>query len=238
MGTDGQKRLVLWDIDRTLIASRGMGRLVYERVFPAVTGQALREVANLNGQTDLRIMHDTLTMHGIVPTEQLMRRLANALADGYRDARDELVSRGCVLPGVRDGLEALANEPGVRQSVLTGNSRDVAHIKVESFGLDGHLDLSIGAFGDDHRERAELVGIACRRAAQQLGVTFSAEEVVLIGDTPNDVHAAVTSGAHVIAVATGGYSVDELRAAGAKVCLESLAGESLVTEIGALSRYA
>lgn len=234
MPLDRGKRLVLWDIDCTLIDSPGMGRFVYERVFPAVTGQALQELASMNGQTDLRIMSDTLTMHGIEPTAGVMNRLADALADGYRAARDELIGRGRVLPGVRDALEALGHEPDVRQSVLTGNSRGVARIKVDAFGLGRFLDLSIGAFGDDHHDRAELVAIARNRAAQQLGITFGAEEVVLIGDTPNDVYAAVTSGAHIIAVATGGYSVDELRAVGAKASLESLADGSLVTEIKAL----
>lgn len=234
MGINGQKRLVLWDIDRTLIDIPGMGRLVYERVFPTVTGRSLQALASLHGQTDLRIMHDTLTLHGIEPTGQIVARLAEALAGGYRDARDELVARGRVLPGVREALDALAREPGVHQSVLTGNSGDVARIKVEAFGLDGYFDLSIGAFGDDHRDRAELVGIARNRAAQQLGVTFGVEQVVLVGDTPNDVHAAVTSGAHIIAVATGGYSVDDLRACGAKTSLQSLADVSLVAEISAL----
>lgn len=232
MGTSGRIRLVLWDIDRTLIDSPGMGRLIYERVFPAVTGQPLREFASWNGQTDLRIMDETLTSHGIEPTEQIITRLATALADGHRNARDELIGRGQVLPGVWDALEVLAGEPGIRQSVLTGNSRDIAQIKVEAFGLDRHLDLSIGAYGDDHRDRAELVGIALNRAAQQLGIMFSAEQVVLIGDTPNDVRAAINNGVHIIAVATGGYSVDDLRAAGARTSLETLV--DVVTEIRTL----
>lgn len=223
MGTNGQTRLVLWDIDQTLIESDGVGRLVYERAFPAVTGQPLRHLGKFNGRTELDFMHDTLALHGIEPTEKTVRRFAAALADGFRDAIDQLVGRGRVLPGVWEALEALANEPNVAQSVLTGNTADVARIKVEAFGLDRHLDLSLGAYGDDHRDRPELVAIACKRAAQQLGGAINADQVLLVGDTPNDVHAAVSTGAQIIAVASGSYSVDDLRAAGSGTVLQSLA---------------
>lgn len=222
MGTNGHTRLVLWDIDHTLIESRGVGRLIYERVFPAVTGQSLRELATVHGRTELDIMHDTLVLHGIDPTEQTIHQLAAALADGYGDAIDELASRGRVLPGVWEALELLANKPGVHQSVLTGNTTDVARIKVEAFGLDRYLDLSLGGYGDDHRDRTELVTIARKRASHQLGTAINASQVVLIGDTPNDVHAALNAGAHIIAVASGNYAVDDLRAAGADTALESL----------------
>lgn len=222
MPVDPQIRLVLWDIDHTLIETRGVGRAIYERVFPAVTGQPLRELATVHGRTELDIIHDTLELHGITATQDTVTRLAAALAEGYRAAIDELIARGRVLTGVRDALEALAAEPGVRQSVLTGNTTDVARIKVEAFGLDRYLDLTIGAYGDDHRERAELVNIARKRAAERLGVLVSASQVVVIGDTPADVDAALTAGARVISVATGRYSVDDLAAAGAVSPLDTL----------------
>lgn len=215
-------RLVLWDIDHTLIESRGVGREIYERVFPGVAGQPLRELASVHGRTELDIMHDTLQLHDVEPSKHALNRLAAALAEGYRAAIDELTTRGRVLPGVWKALEAFAAEAGTHQSVLTGNTTAVARIKVEAFGLDRYLDLSVGAYGDDHRDRAELVTIARERAAQQLGTTILPEHVILIGDTPNDVNAARTAGAHVIAVASGKYSVPELRAAGATSTLEDL----------------
>lgn len=217
-----RESLVLWDIDHTLIESRGTGRAIYERVFPEVTGQPLRELATLHGRTELDIMHDTLRLHDIEPTEQTMHRLAVALADGYRAARDELTTRGRVLPGAWEAIGMLAAESGIHQSVLTGNTADVGRIKMEAFGLDSHLDLSVGAFGDDHRERSELVTIARTRAAHRLGTTIPVERVMLIGDAPGDVNAALASGAHIIAVATGGYTADELRAAGAESVVETL----------------
>ncbi|MGP4018810.1 HAD hydrolase-like protein [Saccharopolyspora sp. 5N708] len=222
MAADGLTHLVLWDIDHTLIETRGVGREIYERVFPQVTGQPLRELATVHGRTELDIIHNTLQLHDLEPTEQAVNQLAAALADGYRDAIDKLTTRGRVLPGVWEALNALAGEPRLHQSVLTGNTTDVARIKVEAFGLDRYLDLSTGAYGDDHRDRPELVTIARKRAAHRLGNTIPAEQVVLIGDTPSDVEAALTAGAQIIAVATGKYSIADLRAAGATTAFESL----------------
>jgi phosphoglycolate phosphatase len=175
-------------------------------------------------------MHDTLQLHEIEPTEHAINQLAAALAEGYGAAITELTERGSVLPGVWQALEALAAEAGIHQSVLTGNTTDIARIKVEAFGLDRYLDLSIGAYGDDHRDRPELVSIARKRAAQQLGTTISAEQVVLIGDTPSDVDAALTAGTHIIAIASGKFSVDDLLAAGATSPLETLANLSQLRE--------
>lgn len=222
MATHDHILLVLWDIDHTLIEGRGVGRAVYERIFPTVTGQPLRELATVHGRTELDIMRDTLRLHDIEPTRQTINRLSAALADGYRTATDELTERGRVLPGVWQALRTLANEPAMTQSVLTGNTTDVARIKIEAFGLDRYLDLSLGAYGDDYHDRSELVAIACERATERLDRTITADNVVLIGDTPSDVQAAVTAGAHVVAVASGKYSIEDLRAAGATAPLRSL----------------
>lgn len=222
MAANRRARLVLWDIDHTLIESRGLGRAIYERVFPAVTGQPLRELATVHGRTELDIMHDTLQLHDVEPTDTNIHRLATALAKGYRAAAEELATRGRVLPGVWQALEAFHSEVGLHQSLLSGNTTDVARVKVEAFGLDGYLDLALGAYGDDDRERAELVDIARKRAAQKLGTAISVEQVVLIGDTPADVEAAIASGTRIIAVASGTYTVEDLRAAGAETVLADL----------------
>lgn len=215
--------LVLWDIDHTLIESRGAGQIVYESVFPRIVGRPFQRLAQVAGRTELDIIHDTLALHGVEPTDELVRRLADALADGYRQT-GALAERGRALPGVLDAVKALSEEAALYQSVLTGNTREVAKIKVETFGLDQYLDLELGAFGDDHRDRPELVAIARERASKKLGATVHAEDVVLIGDTPGDVEAALRSGAHIIAVATGKSSIEDLKAAGAGVVLADLAG--------------
>jgi phosphoglycolate phosphatase len=207
--------LVLFDVDHTLIETRGVGREMYERVFLGVTGVAFRKLASVSGHTELDIIRETLDLHKVEPTDEAIRGLATALAEGYDAARDELAERGRALPGAQQTLARLAAEPAVHQGVLTGNLRDVARIKVEVFGLDPYLDLEASAYGDDNPDRAALVAIAQRRATERTGIAFDNEHTVLIGDTPKDVEAALVAGVRVIAVASGKSSVQELQDAGA-----------------------
>lgn len=216
------RALLLWDIDHTLIESRGVGRAIYERVFPVATGQELRGLAAVHGRTEFDISSETLQQHGIEPTDQAVGDVAKALADGYRAAAAELARRGRALPGARQALETTSAMAGVQQSVLTGNTAAVARAKLDVFGLSPFLDVAAGAYGDDHRDRAELVGIARARAEQRLGATIPVDRVVLVGDTPADVDAARTAGAHSIAIASGEYTTDDLRVAGASVVLREL----------------
>jgi phosphoglycolate phosphatase-like HAD superfamily hydrolase len=119
----------------------------------------------------------------------------------------------------------------VRQSVLTGNVRLLAEVKLAALGLRDRLDLCIGAYGDDHEDRAQLVEVARRRAAAVHGrypSAFAGTLTVVIGDTPLDVSAALSAGARAVGVATGPYSAADLRAAGAHAVLPSLADTALV----------
>ncbi|MCU1658610.1 MAG: haloacid dehalogenase [Pseudonocardiales bacterium] len=207
--------LVLWDVDHTLIETRGVGRAIYDRAFPIATAKPLAELASVSGRTELDIMAETLRINGIQPTDEMVATLAAALIQGYEDARDELRTVGRALPGAHDVLASLANEPAIHQSVLTGNLREVARIKLETFGLDGYLDLASGAYGDDDSDRPKLVALAQQRAAERTGVVFGNDATVLVGDTPKDVEAGLAAGVRVIGVATGKTSVQELRHAGA-----------------------
>lgn len=207
--------LVLWDVDHTLIETRGVGHAIYQRAFTAATGKPLATLASISGRTELDIMAESLRLNGIEPTEEMFTRLARALIRGYQDAREELRTVGRALPGVRDTLTSLARSPVVCQSVLTGNLRDVARIKLEAFALDCYLDLDVGAYGDDDPERPKLVPIAQRRATERTGVMFDNDATVLIGDTPQDVDTGLASGVRVIGVATGKTSIQELRDVGA-----------------------
>jgi phosphoglycolate phosphatase-like HAD superfamily hydrolase len=215
--------LLLWDVDHTLIETRGVGFAIYQRAFPTATGRPLVELAKVSGRTELDIMRETLRINGIDPTDEAVDRLAAALVQGYEDARAELGGQGRALPGARETLAELAADTSVYQTVLTGNLRDVARIKLEVFGLDGFLDLEAGAYGDDHQERVELVAIAQQRASDRAGVEFGNDATVLIGDTPNDVAAGLAAGVRVIGVATGKTSVDELREAGATWTVDEVA---------------
>jgi phosphoglycolate phosphatase len=111
----------------------------------------------------------------------------------------------------------------VIQSILTGNTRPSAEIKLRAFDLDRYLNFDIGAYGTDDDTRANLVGIARQRAEKAHGVNFDADATVLLGDTPNDVAAALASGARIIAVATGKDTAADLSAAGANRVLADLA---------------
>jgi phosphoglycolate phosphatase len=208
--------LVLWDVDHTLIETRGVGRAIYDRAFMAAVGEPLTRLAHISGRTELEIMADSLRINEIEPTNEVVARLADALVQGYEDGRDELRTIGRPMPGADETLAALAAQQTVYQSVLTGNLRAVARIKLEVFGLDRYLDLAAGAYGDDDPARSKLVRIAQGRASERVGVAFGGDTTVLVGDTPKDVEAGLAAGVHVIGVATGKTEAGELRRVGAQ----------------------
>jgi phosphoglycolate phosphatase len=214
--------LVLWDIDHTLIETRGVGGEIYAEAFRAVTGHPLDEMPALAGRTEPVIFREALKAHGIPDSDNLYSRFANEQARGYAARADEMRRRGRALPGAADALRALADRPDVIQSILTGNTRPAAEIKLRTFGLDRYLDLDVGAYGTDNDDRANLVKVARQRAEAAHGARFDAESTVLIGDTVNDVAAARHGGARIIAVATGSDSTQDLASAGADTALEDL----------------
>jgi phosphoglycolate phosphatase len=110
----------------------------------------------------------------------------------------------------------------VVQALLTGNIRALAEVKLAALGLSSHLDFDVGAYGDVHEVRSELVGPARRKAALAYGADFGGEATVLVGDTPLDIEAALVTGARAVGVATGHFSVAELNAAGAHAVLPDL----------------
>ncbi len=218
----GTTTLVLWDIDHTLIESGGVGGRIYAAAFEKVTGRRLEHMAELSGRTEPVIFRETLQLHGIDDQGDLFDRFAEEQARGYAEHADELRTKGRVRPGAAEALRTLASRDDVIQSVLTGNIRQSAQIKLATFGLDRYLDLDIGAYGTDDDVRAKLVEIARQRAAAAHGVQFDRDSTVLIGDTPNDVKAARDGSARVIAVATGKDSMDDLADAGADTVFADL----------------
>jgi phosphoglycolate phosphatase len=111
----------------------------------------------------------------------------------------------------------------VVQSVLTGNLAPVARLKLELTGLLHHFDLEVGAYGSDHHHRHELVPIAVARAERRYGRRFAGAEVVVVGDTPNDIACARAAGARAVAVATGPFTLADLAAHAPDAALPSLA---------------
>lgn len=214
--------LVLWDIDHTLVETRGVGFAIYKQAFPIATGRPLEKLAQISGRTELNIIRQTLRINGVKPTDESVSKLVTALIEGYEIARDELAATGRALPGAKATLEHLTNENDIHQGVLTGNLREVARIKLEVFGLDGYPDLEASAYGDDHDERAALVTIAQSRASTRTGIEFKNGNTVLVGDTPKDVEAGMVAGVRVIGVASGKSSIAELREAGDAVVVADL----------------
>jgi phosphoglycolate phosphatase-like HAD superfamily hydrolase len=129
---------------------------------------------------------------------------------------------GRVLPGVVELLDDLSRSAGITVGLLTGNIAGGAAAKMRHFGLDRHF--SVGAYGCDHADRNLLGPVALERAAGHAGRSFSPAETVVIGDTPKDIACARAMGAPCLAVATGRFSVDELRDAGATRVVATLEG--------------
>jgi phosphoglycolate phosphatase len=209
--------LVLWDVDYTLVSADGLGTRLYEAVFREMFGRELTVVAPKAGRTDRAIAGDTLELAGVPRAEAgaFLAALGLMCADG--------AVPGPVRPlaGASSAIAALASA-GIRQSVLTGNIRPLAELKLRRAGLAGLLDLDAGAYGDAHEVRAELVGVARRAALEVYGADFPGPATVLVGDTPLDVEAALATGARAVAIATGSYPFADLVAAGAHVVLPDL----------------
>lgn len=212
---------MLWDIDHTLIENAGVSKEIYAAAFTELTGRVATQVAQTEGRTDPQIMADLLHTQDVPahPWTQVERAL-EAAGTAHRQA---LVARGTVLPGVVEVIEALASRPRIVQSVVTGNIRANAVVKLGALGLTKALDLDVGAYGSDCRDRSRLVSLARARAAAKYGRDFGDESnAVVIGDTPRDVEAAHVGGARALAVASGVHTVDELRSCGAAYVMPSL----------------
>jgi len=229
--------LVLWDVDYTLVSADGLGTRLYEVVFRELFGRELPAVAPKAGRTDRAIILDTLAMAGLDSPRDRVDDFLAALAHQVAVADGTMNVRVRALPGAADAIAALAvgdgaaSEGSIRQSVLTGNIRPLAALKLRQAGLSDHLDLDVGAYGDVHEVRAELVAVARLAASQAYGTDFGGWSTVLVGDTPLDVEAALAAGARVVGVATGSYSEEELAAAGAHAVLPDLADPARVRAV-------
>jgi phosphoglycolate phosphatase len=225
------RAFVLWDIDGTLVDSGGLGRDVFVDAFEQVTGAPPEQLVPFAGRTDLEIAADLLERAGIASDDGVLDAFSDALERAMAAQTEELQRRGRALPGARASLDRLAREPGVVQSLLTGNIISNARAKLGIFGLDRFVDFEIGAYGSDHRRRGELVAIACDRAERRLGVAIPRAHTVLIGDTPLDVAAAKEAGARAVGVATGPFEVADLDRAGADVSLADLSAPEEVVAV-------
>jgi phosphoglycolate phosphatase-like HAD superfamily hydrolase len=219
-----KRRLVLFDIDGTLLLSGGAGR----RAILAALGDEARignravAAVRFDGKTDPQIAAELLAAAGD-PTPEDPARIAALLARYLKHLEAELStdSHGAaLLPGVAELLDLVEAVDGVLLGLLTGNLDAGATLKLRSVTLDP-ARFRVGAYGSDHAVRASLPPIAAGRAAPHFGRTPTGREVVIIGDTPADVTCGRGIGAVSVGVATGQYSAAELRAAGADLVFDN-----------------
>lgn len=215
-------RLVLWDVDHTLIASGGVGGQISEWAFRKVTGERQQHHPDVAGRTERAIFAETCRLHSLDVDNYRFEDYADALAEGYLQRAAELRERGHALPGAAQALDAVAKVPGVRQTVVSGNVRRVAETKLAVFGLDQHIDFDLGGYAEDSEERADLVRSAYMRATTSDDLIYGIGDLLVIGDTPADIEAAHTAGAAALGVATGRSTVTNLRDAGADAVLADL----------------
>ena len=202
-------RLVLFDIDGTLIHSGGAGEQAFARVcateFNVPKGT---ESLRFAGRTDPSIVRDFFCGHGIEPSEKNFRRFFENYVIWLAQMLGQ--TSGRVLPGVEGmigRLRKMAVPPAI--GLLTGNIRPGAQIKLSHYKLWDHFQT--GAFGDDHEDRNEIAAIARDRGSQLLQRKLRGEEILVIGDTPLDIACGKAIQAKILAVATGNYSLDQLR---------------------------
>jgi phosphoglycolate phosphatase-like HAD superfamily hydrolase len=231
-------RLVLWDVDGTLVQAGEVGRDIFTEAFQAVVGRAPDQAAAralaMAGRTDPEIALEFLTAHEIAEGATHLPAFSEALVTALAAKAAVIRERGRALPGARETLAALGRADGVVQSLLTGNVQPNALLKLASFELDGYLDFDVGGFGSDHHHRPSLVEVARVKAERKYGTGFEGTATVLVGDTPLDVAAGRAGGARVVAVATGPYRVEELEATDADAVLEDLrdTGAALAAILG------
>lgn len=205
-------RLVLFDIDGTLLVARGAGRRALAAALKNVYGTAGDiDGYDLRGQTDPRIVFDVMEGAGLEREavrerlddcfEAYARGLAAEIGDG-----DKVVT----LPGIGDLVRRLHGDAEVLLGLLTGNIEAGARIKLGPTGLLPYFRL--GAYGSDDLDRRQLPSLAARRAHALVGVPFAPDRVLVIGDTPRDIECARHFGAVAVAVATGQYTREALEA--------------------------
>jgi phosphoglycolate phosphatase-like HAD superfamily hydrolase len=201
-------KLVLFDIDGTLLTTDGAGRAALRAAAADVFGvHEDLQCISISGRTDVSIIRDILAAHDL-PADD---RNVNRYIGGYLTRLHDKLKRypGGVLPGIRPLLDALA-ELSCRVGLLTGNLQRGAQIKLDYHGLWGRFPC--GAFADDSPDRNDLGPIARKRAAGLFNEEFPAHETYIIGDTPRDIACARASGARAVAVATGRFTLEQLAA--------------------------
>lgn len=224
-------RIVLFDIDGTLLRSGGVGRVAMERALTGVFGAPGSSDYRYDGKTDKQIVRETMRLEGLTD-EQIDARMGEILV-AYVSALEMELASGqrnvLLLDGVAELLDELEKQQQVVIGLLTGNIHQGARAKLTAAGIDP-ARFRVTAFGSDNEKRPELPAVAQRRASELLGVDIKGNKVIIIGDTPADIQCGQAIGARAIGVATGRYTVDELAEYNPYAVFETLADTPAVLE--------
>ena len=228
-------RILLWDIDGTLIRSVRTGGYkdytipVLEEIF-GTSGQL--STMRVSGMTDLQIIAEALRDEGY--THDDIRERIHDVSKRITEEARRVTGNGTpffqVIPGVREMLDVLDQHPRYRSALLTGNIEAMAYLKMELVGLEKYFRLP-GAFGDESHERKDLPERAAERIQEQLQMNLAPEQFIVLGDTPNDIGCAQHFGARSVALGTGRfYSKEELLECQPDAFLPDLTDTNLVLE--------
>jgi phosphoglycolate phosphatase len=221
-------RLILWNIDLTLVDVAKVTRPAYAEAFRKVTGRPLVQLPQMAGGTDSEIFFEALAFNPAgpgspaPPGEELLGPFIRELAAAVHTRQHLLARDGRLLPGARDAVEEVRRLPGVVQSVLTGAIKPVALEKLRAFGLERLFDTDIGGYGSEVYPKGAMLLATRGRAAGKYRADFTENSTVYIADSARDVEAARMGGARSVAVASGRSAARELRDAGAEIVLNDL----------------
>ncbi|HEX8649230.1 MAG TPA: HAD hydrolase-like protein [Pyrinomonadaceae bacterium] len=236
MVTPTDLRILLWDIDGTLMRSARVDSYksytapVLEGVFG--TAGRLAEMS-VSGMTDLQIVLEALRDEGF--THEQVRARVGDLRTRYIVEMERAIKSGdqsfYLLPGVREVLEATQSHPRYHNALLTGNIEPAAHLKMRTVGLSEFFQLP-GAFGDDSHDRRDLPALALARINRHLDLDLQPSQFIVIGDTPNDIACARHFGTRAVGVATGRlYTASDLRACRPDALLPDLSDTEMVMSV-------
>lgn len=220
-------RLLLFDVDGTLLRANGGGKTAIEQAVSTVTGQTVStDDVTFSGRTDPAIFRDVLLSNGLPVGEEVVDRVIRAYVDLARETiHPANVDR---LPATDALLSLLAQRSDVFLGLVTGNVESIAYHKLQTVGFAQYF--SVGAFGSDHVDRSKLPPLAADRAAETAARPFPLSHTIVLGDTSRDVNCARSTGAHAVAVCTGRPDRSDLASAAPDLLLDDFSNPAAIVK--------